>query len=569
MPQIPRRRRRARTDSPEALTQADVEIRERELVDYQNECFKGAAIIRLSDFATEWNSRDLIDDGGNVTRIARILEIQGCLRLSRQYHVPVVIHHPDWQSKVVQQQQTLVPNLGFPQLGTIEGYSFIALDHRSLIRAARENFRRLGVEEPWWIADIYITGANNDLPLRDELHRTLRESFPNEHRPSDGTIYRNIRLYQGVFSGVRNQMAENYWWAVLESEDGSRKGEYLRTLSKDLQEAFDSLLPITGIWAGMSIGLIFEDALKFKLIQPIICYLRHIWRSFFGLVHGDLDLLSQIDSSTVGLIRSRAPKVSAQDLSDLENEWDKGNLFGFMNQQDRLMIWGRLKNIDYPIPTLETFFQDILFLDVGQTVMRQLCFTPPKGENTIDKVLRNNYIGDLPGLFPWEGIDPSEQLCDLWRFSLQYAFELTSKREHYRRVPRKSKDKIRALEYGLIERPSGDPLFLLHHLFALAQSYGFVVPMIENHQYDGTELPRAIPCDFPPDGEDDVEIERRSGKPFTDSVDADLFALSNESLSQSWSGQRVSAGFIRRCVFHAFFSYLHPNSINMPVRRSV
>lgn len=96
------------------------------------------------------------------------------------------------------------------------------------------------------------------MALHEELVRSLQESFPNDQRPSDGRIYRNIRYYQGSWIGPRNETAEGYWWALLESKPGSRKGDYLRTLSESLQRAFDALLPIPGIWAGMSNGVLHK-----------------------------------------------------------------------------------------------------------------------------------------------------------------------------------------------------------------------------------------------------------------------------------------------------------------------
>ncbi|KAJ5369966.1 uncharacterized protein N7496_006058, partial [Penicillium cataractarum] len=567
MPRRPRRTRERRRRLSETSKQADIEFKEREIADYQNSCFQGSAVVRLSDLSTGQGWWNLTNDGQNVARMTKILNIQGCLRLSREYHVPVVVDYQDWYSQVYFEEPTLVSGLGLPQLRTSRDYSFFALDHKSLITAAREKFKRMGVDEPWWVIDIYVADTNADIALKDELVRTLQESFSNEYRPPDGTIYRNIRFYQGVFTGVCNQVAEDYWWAVLDSEPGSRKGDYLRALHRDLRDSFDSLLPITGIWTGLNIGVLHKIK-AMKCDEPIICYLEHIRQTFSNLVDGDLDLLSHIDASTVRLIRSRAPKVSAQDLSELEDEWNKGTLFSSIEDHQRGIIWERLKNIDLPIPTLETFFQDILYLEVGQTVMKHLCLSPPKGDTTIDKVLRSQYteysIAPVSAAYQERTTLP-EKLCDLWRFSLQNGFELTSKRHHYRRVPRKQKDKSRAYQLGLIEIPTRDPLLLLQHFLSLAQSYGFEVPTGEGNHFTPPDLPQPLPCDFPP-GDDDVDIERRCGKPFTDSINADLFALSRESLRSAWMDERVSAGFVRRCVFRAFFSYLNTTATSSPIQ---
>ncbi|KAJ5917556.1 hypothetical protein N7466_011110 [Penicillium verhagenii] len=360
----------------------------------------------------------------------------------------------------------------------------------------------------------------------------------------------------GVLTGVPNKVAEDYWWAVLEAEPGSRKRDYLRTLPESLQDGFDCLLPITGIWAGMNIGVLH----KLKAMKCDETFLR--------LVDGNVDLLSKIDSSTVKFIKSRAPKVSPQDLADMQEEWDKHKLFCFMDEHHRKAAWERLKEIDFLIPTLETFFQDVLFLDVGRTVLRQLCLTPPKGEGTIDQTLRSQYTGYPPAFLSrtyWDKMIVDGSLCDLWRFSLQYAFEMTNKRDHHRRVPRKHKDKTRAIELGLNEWRDRDSLSLLHHFLALASRHEFNVPFRENYVSTEIELSSPPPYDFPPEAEGDVDIERRCGNPFTDSIDADIFALSREALRNDWSEQRVSACFVRRCVFLAFFSYLIPEDTDRQI----
>ncbi|KAJ6081442.1 hypothetical protein N7499_006316, partial [Penicillium canescens] len=553
-----------------ASNQIDVEKVERRQFDFRDSCFKGPFLVHLCDLDFGQSKNRLIEDGDNVARLTHILSIQGCLRLSGEFHVPVVVDAADWLTKVNSREPTLVRGLRMDQLEVRSDYTLPALDHENVIIAAREMFKELQIEDPWWIADVYVTGASNDLALRGELVRSLQESFPNDQRPSDGRIYWNIRYYQSSSTDLRNETAESYWWALLESEPGSRKGDYLRTLPESLQTAFDALLPIPGIWAGMSIGVLHKlRAMKSDELQPIICYLEHIRRTFLRLVGGDEDLLGLIDASSVRFLKSKVPRVSSQDLWDLESKNENKILFPFMEDYQRNMIWENLKDIDFPIPTLETFFQDILYLDVGQCVMRQLCFAPPRGDNTIDKVLRSQCSGFTSGLLSrsyWEQTVQNEQLQDLWRFSFQYAFELTPKRDHHRRVPRKNKDKERAFSISANEELNGIPsLLLLHHFLLLARGYDFEVPLSEGDRLSETrELPRPHPCDFPPNDNDEVETERRSGKPFTDSVHADRFALSRESLRQNWNFQRVSAGFVRRSVFRAFFSYLNADVAESP-----
>lgn len=274
------------------------------------------------------------------------------------------------------------------------------------------------------------------------------------------------------------------------------------------------------------------------------------------IVADDRSLLPGIDTVTVKIIQSRAPATSSEDLRYLESEWENGNLFQSMQFQDRELAWRRLRDIPFIIPTLTTFFQDVLFLEVTQAAMRKLCLSPPGRGDSIDKVLLSHCFRHFNAPdSPISQVESSKQkLLDLWRFSSQYAFELTDKKDHYRRVPRKIEDVERAIRLDLDRESQLDSSLLLRQLLSLAYNYGFEVPI--DVQFNEPETLPDRPSFFPPHSLKDVSLERRYGKPFTDSVEADRFALSRISLSQTWMDARVSTGFVRRCVFFNFFSYL-------------
>lgn len=127
---------------------------------HQNISFRGAAVVRLSDLSAGDDWCRLIDDGSNYYRIRQIMKIQGCLRLNKRYHVPILVDNLSWQSKVFFEDRTLVPGLDIPQLGTTSDYNLFALDQRSLIISAKDYFQELGTVEPWWIVDLYVTEAS-------------------------------------------------------------------------------------------------------------------------------------------------------------------------------------------------------------------------------------------------------------------------------------------------------------------------------------------------------------------------------------------------------------------------
>ncbi|KAJ5216830.1 hypothetical protein N7468_009838 [Penicillium chermesinum] len=517
------------------LNQESVESSERRLQSFKNICCKGSAVVRLSDLSAGKAAWRLAEGPDNSDRIARILRVQGCQRLSKHAHVPILIHPLHWGSHVFLQQPSLT-DLALPQLGVSPGYTLVPLNRKSLIVAAERYFRELGTQDPWWIVDIYLAEPSR-LPTRHTA-RTGVDERPQVPPPVSGGAYRGEK-----------RGGENYWWGILEAEPGSRKSRYLRTLRPVLRHAFDALLPITGIWEGMSIGVLHKiNAMRCD--EPIRCYLEHI-RQTFRYIVGDEGLLPRIDAASVRIMCSRAPATSPQDLCALQREWRQGTLFQFMEPQDRHRAWANLQRINFIIPTLTTFFQDVLYLEVAQTAMRKLCLMPLKGDETIDTVLgRQNWMAVLLG-----GVaSQRDSLWNLWRFGWQYAFELTHKKDHHRRVPRKREDLDRASRLNLGREPDSFQLPLIDRFFALAVSFGFDIPVQPPIQE--SQIPPSVPSDFPPDSEDDVDLERRCGKPFTDSIDADRFALEETSLNQVWTTRRVSAGFVRRCVFHAFFAYL-------------
>ncbi|KAJ5099953.1 hypothetical protein N7532_006954 [Penicillium argentinense] len=195
--------------------------------------------------------------------------------------------------------------------------------------------------------------------------------------------------------------------------------------------------------------------------------------------------------------------------------------------------------------------------------MRQFCRSRLTGTRSIDEALEKQYIvdsggsvSDLPRI---SGRRFQFGLWDLWRFSLQFAFEMTTQKDHHRRVPRKAEDIERALEFGLHEiNPTEMAQSLRLLFFGLTRSYGIHPPVSDDLDTATLEIPLPVPSGFPPEQDKDIDLERQCGKPFTDSIEADRYALSFESISRPTTGTRVTAVLVRQSVFCAFFGYLLP-----------
>ncbi|KAJ5291491.1 hypothetical protein N7478_000742 [Penicillium angulare] len=582
--------------------QALVEQEENTAFVYQVNYFKGTARVSLTDIAIGNNVNRLIDGHENVARLKEIMRIEGCFRLKKSCHVPVAISSADWDSQRVWFDQTAelqadAPFSSFPRLCKCADYTLLALDRESLITAAKEIFQEIGVQDPWWIVDVYVVSPGKTAPIHqrrdyspalnasdqseltgrqdhgadrdDAFFRPLRESYQKERAPSDGRIYQSIRYYQKRQNGP----AERFWWAVLQREPASRKGDYLRTLPSVLAEAFDALLPIPGLWAGMNIGVLHK--LKaMKCYEAITCYLRLIGDVFTNMAGGRQELMSRFDASTVDILQSRAPGVSTWDWRFLQE--NQGKLFCFVEDPgDRHQIWERLRTIRSPIPTLKTFFQDILYLEIGQVIIQQICLTPPNTEVTIDQTLKHQHDGvqgqlaleQAPPLL--DGLSTEAHLWDLWRFSLQFGFEMSKRRDHCRRLLRKREDIDRLAQVGRENDPSEElSTALWCHLFWLAQSHGFNIPPNHEPVMLNHEILNPAFIDLPLDDTQDINIERRCGRPFIDAAKPDRYALSLEALLDTRSSSRVSSVSVRQSVFRAFFSYLGVAMVTGPAEFS-
>ncbi|GLA78721.1 hypothetical protein AtubIFM55763_011735 [Aspergillus tubingensis] len=130
--------------------QARIETEEKALEAYRQERYQGSARVRLDCLTFENGFGRLMDDGRNALRMEQILEIQGCLRINREYHVPVLVQATDWGSHI-----RLLPcdTEPFPELIVPLNMALRALGHENVIAAAR---KKLYGENRWWVVDVYV-----------------------------------------------------------------------------------------------------------------------------------------------------------------------------------------------------------------------------------------------------------------------------------------------------------------------------------------------------------------------------------------------------------------------------
>ncbi|KAJ5240387.1 uncharacterized protein N7469_001978 [Penicillium citrinum] len=534
--------------------QGDTEITDHRLFDYAKGSFKLSARVHLSHLVFETGFKRLMDQRRNIRRLERILRLQGCLRLMKENHVSVVVPQADWQHRV----RPRAGNHIIPSLDVDLDYGLRALDHENLIAAARNT---LAFNNQWWVVDVYVTEdesgdrSTTSQGLQGGFLQSLRERFSNEHRPSDGLIYERINYYEGHLDGPEDRQAADSWWAALEAVAGSKKGQYLRLFFRNtfLTRQLNALLAIPGLWDGMQIGNLHKvNAMHCD--EAISCYWGHIWNTFLALVGDRRHLLQLIDGVTVALIESRVPKVSEKDKKFLGKKMDEGVLFPSFPENDRQEIWRRLKEIEYPIPSLRTFFRDRLYLEVPQSVMKQLFQQPSHVDDKVtidDGVFR---LWDMDSRLDTETRKSRFRMhmLELWRFSFQYGFEMTDWKRL--KLPSGSASRSSSSQQHSVHLPSR--IHIWGHFYRVMMARGFRIPTHVDLAVLPAAFPSEIPCEYPEDESEEVAVKKRSGKPSIDTVEADRYALSAASLQERRTPTRVTSGFLRQSVFKAFFSYL-------------
>jgi hypothetical protein len=135
--------------------QSELADLERKLSLYDRDHFKVSARVHLSHLLFDKGFRAWMDDRDNMRRLEKVLKIQGCRRLLRDNHVPVIVPRADWERRVSLRDGD--GNGILPSLNVDLDYRLRALDHENLIAAARKT---LDPEDQWWIVDVYVTDEN-------------------------------------------------------------------------------------------------------------------------------------------------------------------------------------------------------------------------------------------------------------------------------------------------------------------------------------------------------------------------------------------------------------------------
>ncbi|GAA93248.1 hypothetical protein AKAW_11360 [Aspergillus luchuensis IFO 4308] len=234
--------------------------------------------------------------------------------------------------------------------------------------------------------------------------------------------------------------------------------------------------------------------------EPILSYLETIRTVWMDHIFGGSDTLPvHADAETVLALESQVPKLSEPDREYLRSRMmGSRTLFPLIDDSDtRAALWERLKQIDTPIPTLGTFFQDLRFLGVASKVMKVLLLP----------------LEDL-GSKKTKKVSIDCELCAQHRIDGSVSLRETR----------------------------------------------LQTPVIAEFGPGRASLPTPQTPEGLGSTEHDEAVNRRCGIPYADTVDADRFALEGNRLWQPWESPHVTTVFFRRSQFQTFFRYLWDGS---------
>ncbi|KAH7551129.1 hypothetical protein BM1_10003 [Bipolaris maydis] len=400
------------------------------LAEHKANCFRGLIRARLD--CLQFNHQLFLnkhreESPQNVRRLQKIFEKTGCLRLQDENIIDAVVeddrlnaalHAIGLSNEALQKicSPEDAPSLYLGELRCLNGL------HR--IRAADQY---LNENDKWWVVRLF----SSETPTPVLSH--IIESYTNEQKPSDGEIFRRIRLYHR-----ENKVeAERKWWARLHNS----KPKDLRQLFKrrELISGFDKLLEMPGLWSKVQLGALHR-LLTLKCDEEMSHYLSRIlqvWTKILTCRNTTLPF-SAVDAVTVESLELLAPKHSTIDKAFVLSLFERNIVFpSQLDSQIRRELAENICASEGLIPSLWTFFETLKYIEpicetlkklIGNNMKRTIrsslmgCYFPPDKRNIQVAKFREAEITSI--------INQEEaawiSYVELWAFCGRYFNKLTS-----------------------------------------------------------------------------------------------------------------------------------------------
>lgn len=140
---------------------------------------------------------------------------------------------------------------------------------------------------------------------------------------------------------------------------------------RHVTEAFDQLLPFTGLWGGFQLGNIHKH-LALHCDEQIISYLNHIRDTWNTIVGDHPGVKGLIDLNTVRFLQFKAPFASAQDKNLIQDAIHKHEIFMFVtNPQILQELLDNILSLAVVIPSIETFHENMKYFSIGARIIHK------------------------------------------------------------------------------------------------------------------------------------------------------------------------------------------------------
>lgn len=313
----------------------------------------------------------------------------------------------------------------------------------------------------------------------------------------------------------------------------------------------------------------------------------------------------QVDVYTVETLQLLAPGISSKDRTTVKGLVYSGEVFSEFTSSERQSIWRQMKKTKYIIPSLQTFFKDLWYLDSCANCMKRLV-TPTRSSPTIKSAMRAAFLSFDPANtqsliqtsetafrhYPHSQADPAELgYRQLWLFAMRHYPKLSKKRQKKDHVAKPNREVDQMILYDMavlagrlgFKSPQIEELIQQSPDREIARDALLMARRPDCFRYDGREFEslvdrvtecflRAIPLDHQRPaqyvGGRETKKESRCGHPqgkaqlqdrqflFIDQIHSDIH-------SDFPSAQRICSFSVRRGVYFTFFGKLSiPCTIN-------
>ncbi|KAH2644299.1 hypothetical protein KXW90_005622 [Aspergillus fumigatus] len=417
---------------------------ERQLATERQLKYQGTAKINLTEISLH-PSVDRTIDQKNVQRLCHIFLKDGCQRLDIRNHVTAIVsrrhltracHDAGLTPEELKSHQRQYPHLRF--------------------------------------------SGHPSADISQDLQHALVDEYANERHPTDGEVYRKIRQYQHE----SNALFQNRWWSRLSPNKAKRLRQLFSQENTFICAGFDALLPIPGLWKGMSLGSL-NSVFALKCDEEIVHYLRVIWTFWAALANQDRTWMARIDTHTVDELQLYAPRASKVDWTTVKGKILSGEVFSNFSRSERASIWENLRSkeaCDGIIPSLHTFFRDISYLELCANAVKRLVVLN-KQRPTVRSALVHSFRprhGDGDYLvqtsettFRRQRGSTTECITSgyrqIWMYAMRHYPDMAKDVQcgHLKANPARAKARAKADES------------VIHDMAALAQKLGFRTPQIK------------------------------------------------------------------------------------------